>query len=34
VRVRTLPSTDRSASDISQVSFSASLSYVPPPTDQ
>ncbi len=34
VRVRTLQSTDPSASDISQVSFNASVSYVPPPTDQ
>jgi hypothetical protein len=34
VRVRTLPSTDPSASDITQLSFSASVSYVPPPTEQ
>jgi hypothetical protein len=34
VRVRTLQSTDPSASDVNQLSFSASVSYVPPPTEQ
>jgi hypothetical protein len=31
VRVRTLASTDASAADITQLSFSATLSYVPSP---
>jgi len=34
VRVRTSQATDPSASDITQLSFSASVSYVPPPTEQ